>query len=85
MVLRRMLCKEDIYHVLEGNHEGYCREHFSFKITLHKILQEGYVWPSIQKEVNHWCKSCSECQDMASRVLRLDVRKTMLAFDVFQK
>ena len=51
MVLRRVPWKEELYKVLEENHEGACGGHFAFKITLHKILQEGYVWPSVQKDV----------------------------------
>ena len=85
MILRRVPWKEEIYKILEENHEGSCGGHFAMKIMLHKILQEGYVWPSIQKDVNHWCKSCNQCQAMASRVLKPGIRKTMLAFNVFEK
>ncbi|MCO5554918.1 hypothetical protein L7F22_008456 [Adiantum nelumboides] len=85
LVMRRVPWKEEIYKVLEENHEGSCGGHFASKITLHKILQEGYVWPSIQRDVHHWCKSCKECQSMASRVLRSKIRDTILAYDVFEK
>ena len=47
LVLRRVPWKEELYRVLEENHEGACGGHFAFKITLQKILQEGYVWSSI--------------------------------------
>ncbi|MCO5579087.1 hypothetical protein L7F22_032939 [Adiantum nelumboides] len=43
LVMRRVPWKEESYKVLEENHEGSCGGHFSSKITLHKILQEGYV------------------------------------------
>ncbi|MCO5607106.1 hypothetical protein L7F22_061298 [Adiantum nelumboides] len=85
LVMRRVPWKEEIYKVLEENHEDSCGGHFASKITLHKILQEGYVWPSIQHDVHHWCKSCKECQSMASRVLRSEIRGTILAYDVFEK
>ena len=84
-VLRRVPWKEELYKVLEENHEGACGGHFAFKITLHKILQEGYVWPSIQKDVNHWCRSCKQCQLFGSRILKPELRKTILAYDVFEK
>ena len=70
---------------VEENHEGSCGGHFAKKITLHKILQEGYVWTSIQKDVHHWCKSCLQCQSMGSRILKPELRKTILAFDIFEK
>lgn len=51
LVLRRVPWKEEIYKILEKNHEGDCGGHFAVKITLHKVLQEGYVWPSICKRM----------------------------------
>ncbi|MCO5570329.1 hypothetical protein L7F22_024048 [Adiantum nelumboides] len=85
IVMRRVPWKEEIYKILEENHEGSCGGHFASKITLHKILQEGYVWPSIQRDVHHWCKSCKECQSITSRVLRSKIGGTILAYDVFEK
>ena len=38
LVLRHVPWKEELYRVLEENHEGACGGHFTFKITLHKIL-----------------------------------------------
>ena len=85
LVLRRVPWKEELYRVLEENHEGACGGHFALKITLHKILQEGYVWPSVQKDVHHWCSSCKRCQTFGKRVLKPEFRKTILSFDVFEK
>lgn len=62
LMLRRVPWKEEIYRILRDNPEGSCGGHYAFKITLHKVLQEGYVWPSIQRDVAHWCKSCKPCQ-----------------------
>lgn len=85
LVLRRVPWKEELYKVLEENHEGACGGHFALKITLHKILQEGYVWPSVQKDVHHWCTSCKRCQSFGKRILTSEMRKTILAFDIFEK
>ncbi|MCO5555190.1 hypothetical protein L7F22_008733 [Adiantum nelumboides] len=49
IILHRVPWKEEIYKIVEENHEGSCGGHFAMKIMLHKILQEGYVWPSIQR------------------------------------
>ncbi|MCO5607224.1 hypothetical protein L7F22_061417 [Adiantum nelumboides] len=70
LILRRVPWKEELYKILEENHEEFCGGHFAMKIMLHKILQEGYVWPSIQQDVNHWCKSCLSCQKMGKRILK---------------
>ncbi|MCO5584218.1 hypothetical protein L7F22_038142 [Adiantum nelumboides] len=85
LVLRRVPWKEELYKVLEENHEGACGGHFALKNTLHKILQEGYVWPCLQKDVYHWCRSCKRCQSFGKRVLKPELRKTILAYDVFEK
>ena len=77
--------KEELYKVLEENHEGACGGHFAFKIALQKILQEGYVWPSVQKDIHHWCRSCKRCQSFGNRVLNPRLCKTILAFDMFEK
>ncbi|MCO5586261.1 hypothetical protein L7F22_040200 [Adiantum nelumboides] len=85
LVLRRVPWKEELYEVLEENHDGGCGGYFALKITLHKILQEGYVWPSLHKDVYHWCKSCKRCQSFGKRVLKPELRKSILAYDVFEK
>ena len=70
LVLQWVPWKEELYRVLDENYEGACGGHFAFKITLQKILQEGYVWPSVQKDIQHWCKSCKRCQSFGKRVLK---------------
>lgn len=77
---------KQIYKILEANHEGSCGGHYAFKIDLHKILMmEGYVWPSIQKDVQHWCKSCKACQAIRCQILKLGLHQTIIAYDVFEK
>ncbi|MCO5578412.1 hypothetical protein L7F22_032254 [Adiantum nelumboides] len=85
LVLRRVPWREDLYRVLEENHEGACGGHFALKITLHKILQEGYVWPSLHKDVHHRCRTCNRCQAFGKRVFKPELQKTIMVFDVFEK
>lgn len=74
LILRRIPWHEQILHILEANHEGVCGGHFAFKRMLRKILREGYVWPSLQRDVRHWCKTCLPCQQMSKRVLHPELR-----------
>ena len=85
LVLCQVPWKEELYRVLEENHEGACGNNFSFKITLYKILQEGYVWPSIQKEVHYWYISYKKCKTYGKPFLKQELCKTNLAFDIFEK
>ena len=50
-VLRKVLWREEIYHVLSSYHERVCGSHYAFRITLQKILLKGYVWPSVHRDV----------------------------------
>ena len=43
------------------------------------------MWQIIQKDVHHWCRSCKKCQAYGKRVLKLELCKTILAFDIFEK
>ena len=62
LILKRIPWQEEIMHILEANYEGICGGHFAFKIMMMKILTEGYIWPSLQRDIRHWCRSCLQCQ-----------------------
>ena len=34
-----------------------------------KILQAGFVWPSLQRDAHFWCKTCDVCHRMRPRRL----------------
>ena len=74
-----------MHYILTSNHEGACEGHYAFRIILQKILLEGYVWPSIQKDVQHWCRSCKECQQMGRKILKMKPRQVMLVHDIFER
>ena len=46
-VMRRVPWREEMHYILSSNHEGACGGHYAFRISLQKILLEGYVWPSV--------------------------------------
>ena len=74
-----------MHYILSSNHEGACGGHYAFRITLQKILLEGYVWPSIEKDVQHWCRSCPECQRMGRKILKMEPKQVMLVHDIFER
>ncbi len=43
-------------------HEGPSGSHFAIEIMQKKILDAGYWWPTLYKDVNDYCKSCDACQ-----------------------
>jgi transposase InsO family protein len=43
-------------------HSGFCGGHFAAKTTTHKILREGYYWPTIFSDVHKMVRGCQQCQ-----------------------
>ena len=62
LVLRRVPSRDEILRILESCHDEVCGGHFAQEITSRKISLAGYTWPSLHRDVHHWCKSCKACQ-----------------------
>ena len=50
-VLRKCIQPHEIDKILHELHEGPAGGHFSFKITIQKIHDAGYWWPTMYKDV----------------------------------
>ncbi|MCO5559388.1 hypothetical protein L7F22_012987 [Adiantum nelumboides] len=85
LVLRRVPHSKDIKQVLTSCHEGVCDGHFAHDITSRKILQAGYVWPSLHGDVQHWCKTCKKCQLAGDRHLTYEPQTPILSYGPFEK
>ncbi len=48
--------------VMKKLHEGPLGGHFAMEITKKKILDVGYWWPTMYKDVHDYCRSCDACQ-----------------------
>ncbi|MCO5600553.1 hypothetical protein L7F22_054667 [Adiantum nelumboides] len=85
LVMQRVPHSEDIKQVLISCHEGVCSGHFAHDITSRKILQAGYVWPSLHRDVQHWCKTCKQCQLAGDRHLTYEPQTPILSYGPFEK
>ncbi len=56
--------------VMKDLHEGPSKGHFAIEIMQRKILDVGYWWPTMYKDVHDYCKSCDACQ----RIRRLPIQ-----------
>jgi hypothetical protein len=60
-------------------HSGFCGGHYAAKTTTHKILREGYYWPTIFSDVHQFVIKCEAChlfnrkQNLVSLPLQLVV------------
>ncbi|XP_074377675.1 uncharacterized protein LOC141719189 [Apium graveolens] len=51
-------------------HEGICGDHMSAKALAHKIIRQGYYWPTIHQDALEFVKKCKERQ-LFSNVSRI--------------
>ena len=68
-VLRKVPPSGDIHRILHSCHNDVCGGHFAQDITCRKVLQAGFVWPSLQQDAQFWCKTCDVCQRTGPRKL----------------
>ena len=60
-IIRRCVPEEEQQDVLKFCHNLSCGGHFSAKKTALKILQSGFFWTSLFKDVYTLCISCDRC------------------------
>ena len=58
----RCLCPEEADFVMREVHEGICGNHSRSRSLVHKLIQAGYYWPTMQKDTQTYIKACEKCQ-----------------------
>ena len=43
-------------------HKGICGNHSGSRSLVHKLMRVGYYWPTMQKDVEAYVKTCDKCQ-----------------------
>ncbi|MCO5576263.1 hypothetical protein L7F22_030072 [Adiantum nelumboides] len=76
---------QEIEKILMSCHDGVCGGHFAKELTSKKILQAGFVWPSLHQDVQHWCRDCKACQQACDFKLSYGLRFPIFACDPFEK
>ena len=60
--IRRCLEKREIKVVMQSLHEEMAGGHFSAPATVRKIMDSGYWWPTLNKDVRNFVQGCDPCQ-----------------------
>ncbi len=60
--MHRCLITSEAHIVLKELHEGVAKGHFVIDIITKKILDVGYWWPTIFKDIHEFCRSCDSYQ-----------------------
>ena len=84
-VLWKVPSQEDIHRILHSCHNDVCGGHFAYEITCRKVLQAGFVWPSLQRDAHFWCKTCDDCQRTGPRRLTYGPQQPITSFGPFEK
>eukprot|EP00253_Pinus_taeda_P031443 PITA_31443 len=62
MHIKRCVREDEIFDILKACHDQPCGGHFADRRTGHKVLQTGYYWPTIFKDVKKFVQACDSCQ-----------------------
>ncbi|KAL5556441.1 hypothetical protein UlMin_038677 [Ulmus minor] len=60
-LLKCVTANQGLY-VMREIHEGVCGNHAGKRSLLHKIVRQGYYWPSMVKDTEQYVKRCDACQ-----------------------
>jgi len=58
----RCLSSEETDYVMREVHEGICENYSKSRSLVHKVVQAGYYWPTMQKDAHAYVKTCDKCQ-----------------------
>ena len=53
----RCLIPEEADYVMQTVHEEVCRNHSKSRSLVHKLIQVGYYWPTMQKDAIAYVKA----------------------------
>ena len=67
--LRQVLTGSQPTTILQELHKGNAGGHYSHDITVRKILDAGYCWPTLHQDAVRYCQTCHECQMTVSSKL----------------
>lgn len=65
-IIRRCIPKMDMLNILEACHSSPISGHHAGDRTARKVLQSGYYWPTLFKEVYEFMRRCDHCQRQGS-------------------
>ena len=58
----RCLTPDEANYVLREVHEGTSGNHSEARSLIHKVIQTGYYWPTVQADAKVYVKACDQCQ-----------------------
>ncbi|KAK0573789.1 hypothetical protein LWI29_013579 [Acer saccharum] len=69
-VLQRCIFGEKTGEILKSVHSGVCGNHTGGKSLAHKVLRQGFYWPTLFAEAQRFAESCKTCQRIVNDIRR---------------
>ncbi|KAK3024064.1 hypothetical protein RJ639_043425 [Escallonia herrerae] len=60
-----VLVQEQNDYALHEVYEGIYGQHLEVKVLAHKILRQGYYWPTMKQDALEYSKQCDACQQFS--------------------
>ncbi|XP_022854960.1 uncharacterized protein LOC111376241 [Olea europaea var. sylvestris] len=61
-LLLRYVGEEEAMYILGEIHEEICRNHSGGMALAHKVLRQGYFWPTLKMDACQFVQKCDKCQ-----------------------
>ena len=72
----RCLIPEEADYVMREVHEEVCEDHSGSWSLVHKLIQAGYYWPTMQRDAQAYVKACDKCQRFNNLIRQLTEKLT---------
>ena len=83
-IIRRCVPEEEQEHILAMCHSSLCGGYFASRKTGAKVLQSGFYWPTLFKDVIKYWKECLKCQSTLNISKRDEMPlQTILEVEIF--
>ena len=66
----RCLGNEEVDYVMIEVHEGICGNHSGSRSLVHKLVQAGYYWPTMQADAEAYVRACDKCQRFSNIIMK---------------
>ena len=77
-VLRTCIPSNELVSIFTYCHTYACRGHFGAKRTARKVLECGFYWPTVHRDVYLFCKTCDQCQRVGNISQRHEMPQNMI-------
>ena len=66
--LLKCISGNECMYIMREVHEGICGNHNSGASLAHKILRQGFYWPTLKKDAYEFARACDSSQRFANNI-----------------